>query len=160
MGSGGHFIDRGSGTKPQLNGEGELSLECPLSLSHAVNRATGYYGTSADAGGDLFWQNDIELITIGPFYAEDAEIRRTTVAELPSSHVVVAKRRLLTGVFSPTGEKIIVIYDDPAHPTRPSRVGVLPAGGGTILRVDTTDNEKLSAGLTGDQPERGAPAEQ
>jgi hypothetical protein len=117
-----------------------------------VERLSGRYETSGDAGGDVFWKTDEEVVTIGAFYGEDAEARTASMQALPSSRIVpvgTVKPRVLRGSLSPAGDVAVVFHDEQAdqQPVQ-RRLGLLELEAGKLTALDG-DGEKLAAGFSG-----------
>jgi hypothetical protein len=117
-----------------------------------VERLSGRYETSGDAGGDAFWKTDEEVVTIGAFYGEDAEVRTASMQALPSSRMVpvgAAKPRVLRGSLSPASDIAVVFYDEHSdQQAGQRRLGLLKLEAGELTAVGG-DGEKLTAGFSG-----------
>lgn len=113
-----------------------------------IDIASGRYETTGDAGGDLFWRGDDEIVTVGPFYADDAEVRRATVDELPSSTVVpVGPHRSFAGSLDPKGDVVALAFDEGGESGRRRTVGTLRLVAGGLTVVDR-EGEKVATGFT------------
>jgi hypothetical protein len=113
-----------------------------------IDLTSGRYITTGDAGGDLFWRDDDEIVTVGPFYAGGDEVRRATIDELPSSKVVpVGPYGGLIGSLDPQSDTVALAFDEAGEPGRRKTVGTLRLSDGGLTVVDRED-EKVATGFS------------
>lgn len=87
-------------------------------------------------------------MTVGPFYADDAEVRRATVDELPSSTVVpVGTHHSFAGSLDPKGDVVALAFDETGEPGHRRTVGTLRLLDGGLTVVDR-EGDKVATGFT------------